>query len=72
MPTADTAISWLGALGWLAAIAAAGFLVAWVLTTLLGMRRTPYIAALALLTSGLTFGYLAWSNTSPASFARLK
>jgi hypothetical protein len=69
MPTADTAISWLGALGWLAAIAAAGFLVAWVLTTLLGMRRTPYIAALALLTSGFTFGYLAWSNTSPVSFA---
>jgi hypothetical protein len=69
MPTAAAAISWLGALGWLTAIAAAGFLVAWVLTTLLGMRRTPYIAALALVTGGLTWGYLAWSDTSLASFA---
>jgi hypothetical protein len=69
MPTADTAISWLGTLGWLAAIAAAGFLVTWVLTTRLGMRRTPYIGALALVTGGLTWGYLAWSDTSLASFA---
>jgi hypothetical protein len=69
MPTAATSISWLGALGWLTAIAAAGFLVTWILTTRLGMRRTPYIAALALLTAGLTFGYLAWSHTALASFA---
>ena len=40
MPTAAASISWLGALGWLAAIAAAGFLVAWVLTSRLGVRRT--------------------------------
>jgi hypothetical protein len=69
MPTAATAISWLGALGWLAAIAAASFLVAWVLTSRLGVRRTPYIAALALVTGGLTVGYLAWSDTSLTSFA---
>jgi hypothetical protein len=69
MPTADTSLSWPSALGWLAAIAAAGFLVTWVLTSRLGMRRTPNIAALALLTGGLTFGYLAWSNTSLTSFA---
>ncbi|HSK36350.1 MAG TPA: MFS transporter, partial [Actinomycetota bacterium] len=69
MPTAATSISWLGALGWLTAIAAASFLVAWVLTSLLGVRRTPYIGALALLTGGLTWGYLAWSDTSLASFA---
>ena len=69
MATAATSISWLGALGWLSAIAAASFLVAWVLTSLLGVRRTPYIAALALLTGGLTFGYLAWSDTSLGSFA---
>jgi hypothetical protein len=68
MPTTDAAISWLGALGWLTAIAAASFLVAWVLTSLLGVRRTPYIGALALLTGGLTWGYLAWSDTSLASF----
>ena len=69
MPTAATSISWLGALGWLTAIAAASFLAAWILTSLLGVRRTPYILALALLTGGLTWGYLAWSDTSLASFA---
>ena len=69
MPTAATSISWLGALGWLTAIAAASFLVAWVLTSRLGVRRTPYIGALALLTGGLTWGYLAWSDTSLSSFA---
>ena len=69
MPTAAISISWLGALGWLAAIAAASFLVAWALTGLLGVRRTPYIAALALVTGGLTVGYLAWSDTSLGGFA---
>jgi hypothetical protein len=69
MPTADTSISWLDALGWLAAIAAAGFLITWALTSRLGMRRTPYIAALALLTGGLTLGYLTWSDTDLTSFA---
>ena len=52
MPTAATSISWLGALGWLLVISAAGFLVTWVLTTQLGLRRTSYIAALALLRRG--------------------
>jgi hypothetical protein len=69
MPTAATSISWLGALGWLAAIAAASFLVTWVLTSRLGVRRTPYILVLALLTGGLTVGYLAWSDTSLTGFA---
>jgi hypothetical protein len=69
MPTATASISWLGALGWLSAIAAASFLVARVLTTRLGVRRTPYIAALALLTGGLTWSYLTWSDTSLTSFA---
>jgi hypothetical protein len=69
MPTAATSITWLGALGWLAAIAAASFLVAWVLTSRLGVRRTPYIAALALATGALTWGYLTWSDTTLASFA---
>jgi hypothetical protein len=69
MPTAATSISWLGAFGWLSAIAAASFLVAWTLTSRLGMRRTPYILVLAVATGGLTFGYLAWSDTSLTSFA---
>ena len=41
MPTAMASISWLGALGWLTVIAAASFLVTWVLTSRLGMRRPP-------------------------------
>jgi MFS family permease len=69
MPTAATSISWLGALGWLTAIAAASFLVAWVLTGRLGVRRTPYILVLALATGGLTWGYLTWSDTSLGSLA---
>jgi hypothetical protein len=69
MPTAATSISWLGAVGWLSAIAAASFLVAWVLTNRLEVRRTPYILALALVTGGLTWGYLAWSDTSLSGFA---
>jgi hypothetical protein len=69
MPTAATSISWLSALGWLTAIAAASFLAAWILTSRLGVRRTPYILALALLTGGLTWGYLAWSDTSLTGFA---
>lgn len=68
MPTAAASISWLAALGWLAAIAVAGFLVTWVLTTRLSLRRTPYIAALALLTGAFTWGYLAWSDTSLGGF----
>jgi hypothetical protein len=69
MPTAATAISWLGAFGWLTVIGAASFLVAWALTSRLGVRRTPYILALALLTGSLAWGYLAWSDTSLTSFA---
>jgi hypothetical protein len=68
MPTAATSISWLGALGWLIAIAAVGFLAAWALTSRLGLRRTPYVAALALVSGGLSWGYLAWSDTSLTSF----
>jgi hypothetical protein len=68
MPIPDASISWLGALGWLSAIAVASFLVAWVLTNRLGVRRTPYVAALALVTGGLTWGCLAWSDTSLTSF----
>jgi hypothetical protein len=68
MATATASISWLGALGWLSAIAAASFLVAWVLTSRLGVRRTPYIGILALVTGGLAIGYLAWSDTDLADF----
>jgi hypothetical protein len=38
------------------------FLVAWLSTDLGGVRRTPYIAVLAVVTAGLTGGYLWWSE----------
>jgi hypothetical protein len=68
MPAPEAAISWLGSLTWLLAIIVAGFLVTWVLTDLLGMRRTPYILPLALVTGGLTWGYLSWSDTGLGRF----
>jgi hypothetical protein len=45
---------------WLLGIGLAAFLVSWLLTDRLRVRRTPYIGALALLTAGLTGGYLQW------------
>jgi hypothetical protein len=64
MSTSLQSISWLGALGLLSVIAAASFLVAWVLTNRLGVCRTPYIAALALVTGGLTWAI--WPGATPA------
>jgi hypothetical protein len=62
----QTTIAWGGALLWLLGIAAAAFLVSWILTDRLHLRRSPYVGALAALTAALTAGYLAWSGTGPA------
>lgn len=40
------------------------------LTDLLKVRRTAYVGLLALLTGGLTYGYLAWSQTDVVGFLR--
>jgi hypothetical protein len=61
-----TTIEWGGALLWLLGIAAAAFLVSWVLTELLHLRRTLYVGALAVVTAGLTAGYVAWSGAGAA------
>jgi hypothetical protein len=62
----QTTIAWGGALLWLLGIAAAAFLVSWVLTDRLHLRRASYVGALAALTAALTAGYLAWSGAGPA------
>jgi hypothetical protein len=56
------AIDWIDALVWFGVIAVAGFLVSWVLTEVLRVRRSLYVGALAIVTGGLTAGYLAWSR----------
>ena len=58
-----TTIDWGGALLWLGGIAGGAFLISWVLTDLLRVRRVAYVAALALVTGGLTAGYVAWSGS---------
>ena len=57
----------VAALVWLGGIALASFLVTWVLTDLLHVRRVPYVGALAAVTAGLTISYLSWSDLG-ASF----
>jgi len=55
-------IDWVDALAWLAGIAAGAFLVSWILTDILHLRRAPYVGALAALTVGLTAGFVDWSG----------
>jgi len=40
----------------------AAFLVTWLVTDLLHVRRTPYIAVLSVVAGGLTVGFLLWSR----------
>jgi hypothetical protein len=65
MPIApDPSFTWQQALAAFAIIAVVAFLVTWVVTDLLGLRRTPYVAVLSVVTLGLLGGYLAWSGTA--------
>lgn len=66
MPTPDPRFGSTDAVLALAAIALVAFLVSWVVTDVLGVRRTPYVAALAVVVGGLGGAYLAWSGTSLA------
>jgi hypothetical protein len=45
---------------WLVALVAVSYLVTWITTDRLGMRRTPYIGVLAAVTAALAVGYVAW------------
>ena len=64
MPLADPAFTWQQALAAFAVITVAAFLVTWVLTDLLKIRRTAYIPMLFVVALGLGAGYCAWSGTS--------
>jgi hypothetical protein len=70
MPTSVSSMAWGGSLAWFGAIALCSFLITWVVTDLLRVRRTAYVGLLALLTGGLTYGYLAWSQTDAVGFLR--
>jgi hypothetical protein len=70
MPTPESTMTWGGALAWFGVIAVASFLITWVLTDLLRVGRTWYVGLLALMTGGLTYGYLAWSGTDAVEFLR--
>lgn len=58
----QTNVDWSTSLLWLGAIAIVSFLASWLLTDVLRLRRSIYVGALALITAGLTAGYLAWSG----------
>jgi hypothetical protein len=64
MPSADPMFTWQEALIAFTIIAGAAFLVSWLLTDVLQIRRTPYIAALFLITLWLGADYCAASGTS--------
>ena len=64
MPTADPGFAWQEAVAAFGIISVAAFLVTWVFTDLLKIRRAPYIPILLLVSLGLGAGYLAWSGTS--------
>jgi hypothetical protein len=64
MPTPDPSFGWPEASIAFASIALVAFLVTWVVTDLLHVRRTPYVAILSLVVVALSVGYLAWSGTS--------
>jgi hypothetical protein len=63
MPIADTSFAWQEALTGFAVISIVAFLVTWVVADLGRVSRAPYIAVLALTSSTLAGGYLAWSGT---------
>lgn len=70
MPVADPSLGWGAALAAFAIIAVVSFLVTWVLTDLLRIRRGPYIPMLLVVVLGLGAGYVAWSGTPVSELLR--
>jgi len=67
----ESNMAWGGALAWFGVIVIDSFLVTWVLTDVFKVGRTWYIGLLAVMTGGLTYGYLAWSGTDALGFVRI-
>jgi hypothetical protein len=59
-------IEWGGALLLLGGVIGGAFLVSWLLTDVLHVRRAPYVGALSLVAGGLTAGYVVWSGSGTA------
>jgi hypothetical protein len=66
VPVADASFSWQQSLAAFVIVAIVAFLVTWVLTDLLRIRREPYVPLLLVTALALVVGYLAWSGTSGA------
>jgi hypothetical protein len=66
MPTVEASFGWQEAATTLAIIVVAAFLVTWIVTDVLHVSRTPYIAILSAVVAGLSALYLGWSGASLA------
>jgi hypothetical protein len=66
MPSVDASFGWQEATATLAIIVVAAFLVTWIVTDLLHVSRTPYVAILTAVVAGLSAIYLGWSGASLA------
>jgi hypothetical protein len=66
IPTPVLPAPWLGSLVWLAGLTLGSFLVSWILADRMGVRRTPYIALLAVGTGAVGIGYVRWLGLSLA------
>jgi hypothetical protein len=55
-------VNWSGSLLWLAGTVLVGFLVSWLFTERLRVKRSPYVAILALLSIVLAIAYTSWSG----------
>jgi hypothetical protein len=72
MPHATSAFGWQEALAALAIVVIAAFLVTWLVTDRLHVRRPAYMAILGLVVVALSAGYLAWSGTSLSELVRAR
>jgi hypothetical protein len=61
-------VTWPQAAAWMAGLLGAGFLVSWLATDVRHTPRNLYILILAVVTSGLTGGYLVWAGVDVAGF----
>jgi hypothetical protein len=66
MPVVDTPFAWFEVLFEFAVLALAAFLVTWLITDVLDIGRSWYIAILTLMVLGLSVAYLGWADLSAA------
>ncbi|MGZ4242571.1 MAG: hypothetical protein ACXVQ7_13300 [Actinomycetota bacterium] len=57
--------AWIGVV-WLVVVFVVGFLVTWLVTDVIRVKRTPYVAVLSVVTAALMATYLAWSGAGVA------